>query len=230
MLKNTKINKKNLQKIIKNIEKHSPHPDKVKIIAVTKNLSYMAIKSSEKNNIFNIGENRVQETKDKIKNQIKNKNTQIHFIGNLQSNKVSPAVALYDVIQSVDNEKTLKKINNAAENKNKKQKIFLQIKINKEPNQKGANKEEIKKLIKAAKKLSNIKIMGLMSIGPNTKNEKKIIKSFNYAKETQEEIQKIDKNCNYLSLGMSNDYVFALKAGATHLRIGTSLFEKRNEK
>ena len=230
MLKNTKINKKNLQKIIKNIEKHSPHPDKVKIIAVTKNLSYMAIKSSEKNNIFNIGENRVQETKDKIKNQIKNKNTQIHFIGNLQSNKVSPAVALYDVIQSVDNEKTLKKINNAAENKNKKQKIFLQIKINKEPNQKGANKEEIKKLIKAAKKLSNIKIMGLMSIGPNTKNEKKIIKSFNYAKETQEEIQKTDKNCNCLSLGMSNDYVFALKAGATHLRIGTALFGKRNEK
>ena len=230
MLKNTKINKKNLQKIIKDIQKNSPHPERVKIIAVTKTFSYSAIKSSEKNNIFNIGENKVQETKDKIKDQVKNKHTQIHFIGNLQSNKVNLAISLYDIIQSVDSEKILKKINNAAKKKNKKQKIFLQLKINNEPNQKGANKKEIKKLIKKAQQLSNVKTIGLMSIGPNTKDEKKIIKSFNFAKKTQEEICKIEKNCNRLSLGMSNDYVLALKAGATDLRIGTNLFEKRDEK
>ncbi len=230
MLKNTKINKKNLQKIIKDIQKNSPHPERVKIIAVTKTFSYSAIKSSEKNNIFDIGENKAQETKNKIKDKIKNKQTQIHFIGNLQSNKVNLAISLYDVIQSVDSEKTLKKINSAANKKNKKQKIFLQLKINNEPNQRGANKEEIKKLIKTAQKLSSVKIIGLMSIGPNTKDEKKIIKSFNFAKKTQEEMYKIDKNCRRLSIGMSNDYVFALKAGATDLRIGTSLFEKRNEK
>ena len=60
--------------------------------------------------------------------------------------------------------------------------------------------------------------------------KKKIIKGFNFAKKTQEEMCKIEKNCNRLSIGMSNDYVLALKAGATDLRIGTNLFEKRNEK
>jgi len=230
LLKNTKINFKNLQTIRKNIIKYSPNPKKVNIIAVTKTFSFSAIRSSEKNKIFNIGENKIQETQQKIQKEKTNQNTQIHLIGHLQSNKVGLAVLLYDTIQSVDSIKILKKINKSAKTKGKTQKIFLQLNVSEKETQKGFKKTEIKEAAKIAKKLTNIKNEGIMSIGPQTKNKTIIKKQFQEVKKIQRNIQKtIDKQCVSLSLGMSEDYVVALQEGSTHLRLGTILFEGRNK-
>ena len=227
-LKTVTINPLHLKQIKKNIKKQSPHPEKVQIIAVTKTFDFSAILSAQQQKIFNIGESRVQETKHKIKNNKLKTQTKIHLIGHLQKNKVNMAVKLYDVIQSVDSLALLDKINQAAKKQQKQQKVFLQINITNSPTQKGFN---ILNTIQAAEhttKLKNIKLCGVMAIGKNTKNEEKIIRSFNKTQAIQKTIQNtINSSCISLSIGMSQDYILALKAGATHLRLGTLLFNSR---
>ena len=228
-LAETKINTKNLNQIKLNISKHSPHPEKVKIIAVTKTFSFSAIQSAEKEKIFNIGESKVQETKNKINNQTINTNTKLHLIGHLQSNKTNLAVKIYNVIQSADSIKILNKINTSAQKINKKQKVFLQLNISNNPTQKGFTVDNIIEAAKHTEKLLSVKLIGLMSIGENTINTNKIKKGFMGAQKIKNKILKnISPTCTNLSLGMSQDYVLALQAGSTHLRLGTILFTQRN--
>ena len=228
-LAETKINTKNLNQIKLNILKYSPHPKKVKIVAITKTFSFSAIASAEKQKIFNIGESKIQETKNKLKNKTINTNTKLHLIGHLQSNKTNLAVKIYNVIQSVDSLKILNKINTIAQKTNKKQKVFIQLNISNNPKQKGFTVEAIIEAARQAEKLPNIKLIGLMSIGENTPNTKKITRGFMRAQKIQNKIvQTISPTCINLSLGMSQDYILALKAGATHLRLGTILYTKRN--
>jgi len=223
------INTKNLQKIKNNIQKYSPHPQNVIIVGVTKTFCFSSIQSAEKNNIFNIGENKIQETEQKTHNKKLNPKTKLHLIGHLQSNKVLRAVGLYQTIQSVDSIKLLNKINTAAKKINKKQKIFLQINITKTPTQKGFNQTQTIEAARLATKHTNIKLCGVMSIGKKTLNQETLKKNFYETSQTQKKIQnKINPDCNSLSIGMSQDYVLALQAGATHLRLGTILFQKRD--
>tara|TARA_B110000438_G_scaffold299863_1_gene350898 strand:+ start:423 stop:1130 length:708 start_codon:yes stop_codon:yes gene_type:complete len=229
LLTETQIHNKNLNQIKLNISKYSPHPKKVKIIAITKTFSFSAIESAEKQKIFNIGESKIQETNQKLKNKTTNIKTKLHLIGHLQSNKVKLAVNTYNVIQSTDSIKILNKINNSAKKINKKQKIFLQLNISNNPSQKGFTVENIMSAAEHVEQLAYVKLIGLMSIGEKTTNKNKIEKGFRYVEEIRNKIvKKISPTCINLSLGMSQDYVLALKAGSTHLRLGTILFTKRN--
>ena len=97
-----KINAESLSQINKDIEELSPHPQKVKIIAVTKNFSFSAVQEALKYNIINIGENKIQEFEHKQKNKKIPRVTITHFIGRLQRNKVKKAVRLFNIIQSID--------------------------------------------------------------------------------------------------------------------------------
>ena len=119
-----KINNEELKKIIKNIELKSPHPKKVKIIAITKEQGSQAIKAAQKEKLYNIGESRIQELEKKLTKQTKKKNLKIHLIGHLQRNKAKKAVKLCHYIQTVDSIKIAKKINEEALKINKKQKIY----------------------------------------------------------------------------------------------------------
>ena len=229
LLKDAHINKEALKEIKKNIQKHSPFPNKVKIIAVTKTLSYQSIQNAVFNNIYNIGENKIQEAYEKTKNKKKNPKNKLHFIGHLQSNKAAKAVGLFDVIHSVDSIKLLNKINSQADKQNKKQKVFLQINISKSKTQSGFKEDEIYKAAEKATQKENIKLMGVMCIATNTKDRKTIDSNFIEAKKIKEKIQKnINPHSQDLSMGMSQDYILALKNGATYIRIGTKLFGKRN--
>ena len=230
-LTNATLNIQNLQKIKKNIQKYSPHPHRVIIIGVTKTFCFSSIQSAEKNNIFHIGENKIQETEQKTQNKKINPKTKLHLIGHLQSNKTLRAVGLYETIQSVDSTKLLNKINTAAKKKNKKQKIFLQINITKTPTQKGFNHTQALEAAQLTTKQENIKLCGIMSIGKKTPNKETLKKNFYETNQIQKKIQnKINPDCVSLSIGMSQDYVLALQAGATHIRLGTVLFQKRNAK
>ena len=229
MLTDANINTVSLKEIYKNIQKHSPVPQKVKIIAITKSFSYQAIKSAEKNNIFHIGESKVQETQLKLNHHQTKTQTQIHLVGHLQSNKAALAVKIYKVIQSVDNVKILKKINTIASKENKTQQIFLQLNITKAKKQKGFQENEIFLAAEQAQKLPFIETKGIMVIGPNTKKKEIIQAAFRKTKEIQQQIQKkITSQCKQLSMGMSQDYIWALKEGTTEIRLGTILFKKTN--
>ena len=132
---------------------------------------------------------------------------------------------LFDIIQSVDSFKLLNKLNSTAKNNKNTQEIFLQVNITKDKNQKGFLEKDIFKAARQTTKLTNLKLSGVMAIGPNNKNTKKIQKTFKKSKEIQEKIKKeISPTCVNLSIGMSGDYIIALQEGATHIRIGSKIF------
>ena len=195
---------------------------------MTKTFNFSAIKSATQNKVFNIGENKIQETKEKISGNTLHPKANIHYIGRIQTNKVKQAVEKYDVIQSVGRIKELKKINSCAKNIKKQQKIFLQINISKTKTQSGFLSKEILEAAQKAKELPFIKNIGIMTIGENSNNKKNIKNNFLETQKIQKKIEKeVDKNCTELSMGMSQDYKIALESGTTFLRLGTVLFKQR---
>tara|TARA_Y100000817_G_scaffold193492_1_gene151301 strand:+ start:834 stop:1301 length:468 start_codon:yes stop_codon:yes gene_type:complete len=153
----------------------------------------------------------------------------LHFLGHLQKNKVRKAIKLYDYIQTVDSLSLAKKINKTAEEENKTQKVFLQVNIGNLKNRHGFLTAEIETAANIINLHKNVSIEGIMIIPPLVNNKIKYLKYFKTAKEIQTKIEKKVKTCTKLSMGMTNDYLEAVKAGATHVRIGTALFGSRKK-
>ena len=219
----------NINNIFVNIKKYSPHPKKVNLIAVTKGFDYSAIQKAVTCDIKDIGENRVIEYKNKFKSINLKKTYNAHLIGRLQSNKISKAVDLFDVIQTIDSTTLAQKVNRYSIKKNKKQNIFLQINIGLDTKKQGFVNTKILKNIETINELSNINICGVMTILPFLDKAEETQKYFYKLKKTQSLIySKITKKCKFISMGMSRDYIYALKEGATHIRLGTSIYGSRN--
>tara|TARA_Y100000817_G_C16685296_1_gene467862 strand:- start:51 stop:770 length:720 start_codon:yes stop_codon:yes gene_type:complete len=221
-----KIDKKALENIVLEIKTQEK---KTKIIAVTKTLSIDAVNSAIENNIYTIGENRVDEVEKKYKGYVNRKKIELHLIGHLQSNKTKKAVDFFDVIQTADSEKIIKKIDACAENKNKKQKIFIQINIGRDKNKFGFSEELYEKALKKTQHLKNIEIKGVMTILPQNLNQKERKALYGKIKKIQQKIQKeYYPSCLLTSMGMSSDYEDAVSEGSSYIRIGTKLYGKRN--
>ena len=168
---------------------------------------------------IHFGENKIQESIDKwsdLKKQFPD--LKLHMIGKLQTNKVKFAVKLFDYIHSVDTEKLARKIADEEIKQNKKVKIFIQVNIGNEQQKSGVNKNKLEDLFFYCKNL-NLDVVGLMCIPPVDKNIEQ------YFKETQILNQKLD--LSELSMGMSSDYIKAIKYNSTYLRIGSSIFGNR---
>ena len=191
-----------------------------KIIAVSKTFDIDKILPLIEYGHLDFGENKVQEAIEKwtdIKSN--NKNIKLHLIGGLQTNKVKLAVKLFDYIHSVDNQKLAKKISDEQQKQNKKVKVFIQVNIGNEEQKFGVNKSFVSELYSYCKTL-NLEVVGLMCIPPL--NEPSEI----FFKEMSEMNKKL--NLEELSMGMSSDYLNAIKNSATYVRIGSSIFGDRN--
>ena len=226
LLNERPINKQALLDIQQDIQKHSPYPQKVKLIAVTKTISLENI-AKEINKYFSIiGESKIQETENKI--QKLNNIPEIHMIGHLQTNKVNKAVKIYQMIQTVDSIKLATKINTAAQKTNKQQNILIQINISKNSNQYGISLKEVDSTIENILKLSNINLKGIMAIATNTTRKTTIIKQYRKMFDLQQRLAKtMSPKINEISIGMSQDYVLALQNGSTMIRVGSKVFGKR---
>ncbi len=225
--KTADVNLEAVDEILHNIKKNSPYPKKVKLIAVTKKFSAQTIIKTCKKNIFFIGENQIQEIKKKVSEIEKIKKLKLHFIGHLQSNKAKDAVKIFDYIQTIDSKKILNKINLEAEKIKKTQLGMIQVNISENPNQFGVKPKEVEALLNDASQLKNIKIIGLMSLGINSTNSEKKIQTFKKIQKLFIELNNKQYGLEEISIGMSGDYVEALKCGATMIRIGTGIYGKR---
>ncbi len=190
-----------------------------KIIAVSKTHPIENILPLIDHGHLHYGENKVQEALDKwtdIKNQ--NKNIKLHLIGRLQSNKVKFALKIFDYIHSVDSEKLATKIADEQIKQGKKPKIFIQVNIGNEDQKSGINKERLGDFYKFCKDL-NLDVIGTMCIPPNGQNTKKYFFEMN----------RINQELNFkeLSMGMSGDYLEAVKNSATYVRVGSKIFGSR---
>ena len=202
-------------------------PYKPNIIAITKYFDVDAIIAAYEAGLRNFGESRVLEAIDKINRlpeEIK-KNSTFHFIGHLQGNKAKKAVKYFDYIHSVDSFKLASTISQEAKEENKIQKIFLQLNIAEEVQKFGYSKSDLVEEFPKIQELSNIKIVGLMSMAPFGAEENELRQLFTDVAKTKSELEKI-YNCKLdeLSMGMSQDYKIAAQCGATMLRIGRKLF------
>ena len=221
--------KTNINNIFINIKKYSPHPKKVCIIAVTKGFNCTAITEAVKCNINDIGENRVIEYKNKIKEIDLKKTYEAHLIGRLQSNKINKAIHLFDIIQTIDSTTLAKKVNIQSIKVNKKQNIFVQINVGLDKKKQGFINKNLLNNIEIINKLSNINICGVMTILPFLNKAEETQQHFRQLKKIQSLIQmKITNKCKFSSMGMSRDYIYALKEGATHIRLGTSIYGPRD--
>ena len=209
---------KNLLLIKDQIEKYNSNID---IIAVSKTFNQNDIMPLVEFGHMHFGENKVQEAQDKWpKIKMQNNNINLHMIGKLQTNKVKFAVKLFDYIHSVDNIKLAKKIAEEQKKINRDLKIFIQINIGNEEQKSGINKSELKEFYLKCSKEYRLNIIGLMCLPPSNKN------SVLYFKE-MEELNKFI-GLKKLSMGMSADYLDAIKYGSSHIRIGSKIFGSRN--
>ena len=194
--------------------------NETKIVAVSKTFKIDKILPLIEYGHLDYGENKVQEAVEKW-TDIKQKNPKIklHMIGKLQTNKVKFAVQIFDYIHSVDSEKLAKKIADEQNKINKKIKIFLQVNIGDESQKSGINKTELRKLINYNREIG-LDVIGLMCIPPaNTDPE-------NYFKE----MKKLNSDVGFteLSMGMSSDFLVAVKYLSTYVRVGSSIFGQRD--
>mgnify|MGYP001300998432 CR=1 FL=1 len=194
---------------------------KLNIVAISKTFSISKILPLINHGHDHFGENKVQEALEKwidIKNDFKN--IKLHMVGKLQTNKVKHAVTIFDYIHSLDNLKLAEKISTEQIKKNKKLKIFIQINIGNESQKSGILPENLENFYKICNNDLNLNIIGLMCLPPNNLNAEK------YFSEMFELSKKI--NLKELSMGMSNDYLNAIKYNSTYLRIGSKIFGERN--
>ena len=195
--------------------------DKVpKIIAVSKTFEMDKISPLIEHGHLDFGENKVQEAIDKWSDvKLNNNDIQLHLIGGLQTNKVKLAVKLFDYIHSVDTEKLAKKISDEQKKQKKKVKIFIQVNIGSERQKSGVNKSSVSDLHSYCKSL-DLDVIGLMCIPPLEKSSDIFF----------QEMSTLNKNLNLgeLSMGMSADYLDAIKNSATYIRIGSNIFGERS--
>ena len=169
---------------------------------------------------INFGENKVQEAVEKWTNIKKEKeNIKLHMLGKLQTNKVKQAVKIFDFIHSLDSLKLARKISEEQKKINKNIKIFIQINIGDENQKSGINLNELENFYQSCNIDFKLDIIGLMCIPPAG------IDPINFFKNMNEVSKKF--SFKELSMGMSSDYLTAIKFKATYLRIGTKIFGKR---
>ena len=191
-----------------------------KIIAVSKTFGMDKILPLIEYGHLDYGENKVQEAIEKWSElKLSNNDIKLHLIGGLQTNKVKLAVQLFDYIHSVDSEKLAKKISDEQQKQKKKVRVFIQVNIGNESQKFGVDKLLVPELYAYCKTL-DLEVVGLMCIPPL--NEPSEI----FFKEMSELNKKL--NLEELSMGMSSDYLNAIKNSATYVRIGSNIFGERN--
>ncbi len=201
------------------------------LLAATKTVSPEIINHAILSGVGYIGENRVQEFLSKEKDLLTTAHR--HFIGHLQSNKAKDIVGRVEMIQSVHSLKLAKLIGSLSEEKGITTDILLEVNIGNEENKSGFIKEELDEIIPQIAKIEGIKLKGLMTIPPICEKNSEIIPYFEemYKLFIDNGAKKIDNvSMEYLSMGMSSDYAEAIKCGSNLVRVGTSLFGKRNYK
>lgn len=187
------------------------------LIVVTKNQELHNINLLIEKNHLHFGENRVQDATRKWKNLIlNNSKLKLHLIGKLQSNKAKDAFEIFNYIHTLDNEKLANIFARLESSSPKKLRYFIQVNIGNEIQKNGISKEKLNQFVEYCIHDLKLNIVGLMCIPPINADPNQSFKNLS-------KLAKVN-NLNDLSMGMSNDYEYAIKNGATFVRVGSKIF------
>jgi len=214
--------KENVSKILEEL------PEGVSLVGAGKTRSPQEILEAVEAGLEIIGENYVQEAERAF--EAVGRKVKWHMIGHLQSNKAKKAVKVFDMIETVDSIKLARAIDSACGNIDKVMPILMEINSGEESQKAGVMPEDAIPLARDMSELNNIKLMGLMTMGPLAGDPEDSRPYFQKTKKLFEEIKEMGLpgvEMKYLSMGMSNSYKVALEEGANVVRIGTKLFGER---
>ena len=208
-------------------------PDGVILVAAAKTRTPEEILEAIEAGVQIIGENYVQEA-ERAYGVIGNR-AKWHMIGHLQKNKVKKAVRIFDMIETVDSVKLAKEIDKQCKKIGKIMSVLIEVNSGEEPQKSGVMPDKVVDLVKEISKFENIKVEGLMTMGPLLDDPEELRPYFRKTRELFEKIRDMDipnVEMKYLSMGMSDSYKVAIKEGANMVRIGTKIFGPRiyNEK
>lgn len=196
------------------------------LVAVTKNHPVDVVLESLALGIANIGENRVQEAKEK-RTVVPDRGVW-HLIGHLQTNKARQAVALFDLIESVDSQRLLAALDKAALQQGKVQDILLQLNIAREEQKTGFLLEDYQAVVPTLDSYLNLRVRGLMVIAPLCDDIEATRPVFKEGYRCFCALKKLRPEIELLSMGMTHDFTVAVEEGANIVRVGTALFGKRD--
>jgi hypothetical protein len=205
------------------------NPDDITLVAATKTRTAEEVRSAIRSGVRVCGENRVQEMLAKLKEDAY-RGAELHFIGHLQTNKVRHVVGNVSLIQSLDSIKLAAEIDNAAKALNIKQDVLLEIKLGDEPNKTGFAPNDVLAALGKITQYESIVVRGLMTIPPIGSDDYPAEKYFIQMHKIYVDItpKLLDNSYNHiLSMGMSDDYEYAVSAGATMVRVGSAIFGER---
>ncbi len=199
--------------------------ERVTIVAVTKAFPVEALTTGYQAGQRIFGESRVQEAAAKLPQFSQRDQCRMHLIGHLQSNKARQALELFDLIESVDTLKLLRRLDQIAGQMGKRMPVYLQVNAGRDPAKSGFYPEELRAEITAIAGVENLEIGGLMTIAPLTEDVQRIRDCFSRVRHLRAEMQ--IPTCQDLSMGMSGDFELAVEEGATHVRLGSVLYGQR---
>ena len=226
----------NVQKIAQDVREAALQagrdPSEVQVMAVTKTVDPVLVTAAIGAGITLLGENKAQELCAKYDSYHKD-GVQIHFIGHLQTNKVRQIVDKVSMVESVDSIKLAREIDRHCAAIGKVMDVLLEVNIGREENKTGIFPEFLPALLEEAGKLEHIRVRGLMTIPPMCETEEEVLQYFSQMRQLFIDIKqkKYDNiSMEILSMGMSADYLAAVRCGSNIVRIGTAMFGQRNYK
>jgi len=226
------------ERINNSAAKTGRNPDEIKLVAVTKTVELQRIVEAVKAGASILGENRVQEAKNKItafRTQInpplpplvKGGSIEWHLIGNLQKNKAKTAVQLFDLIHSLDSASLAEELNKRSQQTGKEQRVLVQVQLSDEATKHGVLENDLMDLLERVADMDNLKLEGLMTIPPFFDDLERTRPYFMKLRRLAEKASEKGFPVNELSMGMSNDFEVAIEEGATMVRIGAAIFGER---
>jgi hypothetical protein len=210
------------------LEIQSKLSEDVVLIAVSKTKPISALEEAYRAGQRVFGENKVQEMVEKW--QALPKDIHWHMIGHVQRNKIKYMAEFVELIHGVDSIKTLKEINKQALKHNRKISVLLQVKIAREESKFGIPLEELEDFMSNIKtmELDNVNFQGFMGMASNDPSQDIVREEFSILKQLYDQFKKEFTTFEYLSMGMSGDYLLALDQGSNMIRVGSAIFGLRN--
>jgi pyridoxal phosphate enzyme (YggS family) len=208
------------KRIVRACERSHRLPGEIKMVAVTKGVDASAIRAAFGCGLRDFGENRVQEAEDKIA-QLSDIRPDVtwHMVGHLQSNKAKAAVDLFDIIHSIDSVRLAEILSRRAE---KPLPILLEVNVSGEATKSGFAVNGVTAAVEEIRQLSNLKVMGLMTIAPLVADPEEVRPVFRKLRQLRDSL-----GLEHLSMGMTDDFEVAIEEGATVVRIGRAIFGDR---
>ena len=219
-----------LEEIAKAAEKAGRKPEEITLLAATKTVPLEVINHAIDQGLSCLGENRVQELLEKY-DGLHKEHCDIQFIGQLQTNKVKYLLGKVSCIQSVGSVKLAKEISRLCLKENTSMKVLIEVNIGREESKGGVMPEALLETVDEIRQFPGIQIAGLMAIPPICENKAELCGYFSAMRQSYVDIaaKKIDNvRMDCLSMGMSSDFPEAIACGATMVRVGSSLFGKRD--